>query len=110
MDLGRTIAVVLRVGTVLAVAGIGAGFLLALFLDSPSPGSAPLIDMLGSGGPDALIGAGLLTLTLTPAAALVAAAVAFERNGERRRAILTVVVLALLLVSLAAAAFLAAPS
>ncbi|HEY8171097.1 MAG TPA: DUF1634 domain-containing protein [Candidatus Limnocylindria bacterium] len=108
-DLGRAIALVLRGGTILAVAGIGAGFLLAIFNDA-EVGPAPLVTMLRAGGADALIGAGLLAMTLTPAAALVAAAVVLARTGERRRAIIACLVLLLLLVGLAAAALLQGPS
>jgi len=69
-DLGRAIAIVLRAGTISAVAGIMAGFGLVLLDGSAGPGATPLVDALRAGGPDAFIGAGLLVLTLTPPAAL----------------------------------------
>ncbi len=84
--LGRTIATVLRAGTFLAVLGIGAGYALALAGGSSDPGSTPVVEAIGTGGPDALIGAGLIALTVTPLAALAAAAIIFARAGERRPA------------------------
>jgi uncharacterized membrane protein len=108
-DLGSAIAIVLRAGALLAVAGIGVGFLLAFF-DDADIGPSPLLAMLRAGGADALIGAGMLVLTLTPAAALVAAAVALERAGERRRAAIAGAVLLLLVAGLVVAAVIQAPS
>ena len=55
-------------------------------------------------GPIALIGLGLLLVTLTPLVQLVAACVAFARLGERRQALLTAVVVSILAASAAGAA------
>jgi hypothetical protein len=101
--LGRTIASVLRAGTVVALVLTAAGFLLGMLDGSAGPGPQPVIEGIGGGGPDALIGAGMLVLTLTPPAALAAAALVLYRAGERRRALAAGVVLLLLAGSLAVA-------
>jgi hypothetical protein len=102
--LGRTIAAVLRGGTIIAVLGIGAGFGLAILDGAGSPGPTPVIDAIRGGGPDALIGLGLLVLTLTPLVALAAAALILARSGELRPAGMAAVVVVLLAGSLALAA------
>lgn len=103
-ELGRSIASVLRGGTLAALAATVAGFLLGLLDGSDGPGPQPVIEGIVGGGPDALISAGLLILTLTPAAALAAASLVLHRSGERRRALVAGLVLLLLLASLAVAA------
>lgn len=102
--LGPPIAATLRWGTIAAVVAIGIGFVLAIVTAAPSPGPRPLVEQLADGPPDALIVAGLLGMTLIPAAVLATAAVGFIRLGERRQVMVTVGVLALLVVSLVAAA------
>ena len=104
--LGRAIVTVLRAGSIVAVLGLAAGFGLALLDGSADPGGTPVIDAIRGGGPDALIGAGLLALTLTPPAALATAAIVLSRAGERRRAAVAGAVLVLLLGSLGLAALL----
>jgi hypothetical protein len=105
--LGRAIALALRAGTLIAVACLAVGFGLTLFDGAGGPGSTPIVDALRFGGPDALIAAGLLALTLTPPAALGTAAVILELGGERRWALLAAGVVLLLLGSLAIATALA---
>ena len=100
--LGSGIAAVLRVGTLVAIAAVGVGY-LAILASGEDPGSPSLVDLLGGGGAPALIGIGLLGLTVIPAAVLVAAALGFWQQGERRRVATALIVLALLLGSLATA-------
>jgi hypothetical protein len=104
--LGPAIATALRAGSLVAVIGIGAGFGLSLLDGSSAPGATPLIDAIRGGGSDALIGLGLLALTLTPPAALAVAAAVLYRAGEVRPAAVAVAALVLLLGSLALAALL----
>jgi uncharacterized membrane protein len=106
-DLGRVIAAVLRAGTVLAVACIVVGFGIGLVDSSDEPGAIPVLEALRRGGADALIGTGLLALTLTPPAALAAAALSLHRSGERRHATVAGIVLLLLAIGLAVAIFVA---
>ena len=103
-ELGRRIALVLRVGTLLAMVGIGAGWVAALFIGEDAPGPTPVVDLIGGMGADALIGIGLLGLTLIPVAALVVAVPPLARSGERSRALTAVGVLVLLGASLVVAA------
>ncbi len=109
-ELGRGIAAVLRGGTLLSVAGVVIGLGLAIVAGGAGPGPTPVLDMLRHGGGDALTGAGLLALTLTPPASLVVAAVALARAGERTRALTAAVVLVLILASLVAAVVIGASS
>ena len=102
--LGSTIAATLRWGTIAAVVAIGICFVMAIVTAAPSAGPRPLVDQLADGPPDALIAAGLLGMTLIPAAVLATAAFGFMRLGERRPLIVTLGVLVLLIVSLVAAA------
>jgi len=103
-QLGRTIALVLRLGTLGAVIGLAAGFGLGLLGGEPGPGPTPLVTAIVDGGPDALMAAGLLILTLTPPAALAAAGIVLYRAGERRRAVVAGLVVFLLAASLGVAA------
>jgi hypothetical protein len=103
-QLGRMIALVLRLGTLGAVVGLAAGFGLGLLDGGEGPGPTPLVTAIRSGGPDALMAAGLLILTLTPPAALAAAGIVLHRAGERRRAIVAGAVVVLLAASLGVAA------
>jgi hypothetical protein len=102
-EIGWGIALVLRTGTILAVAAIGAGALLAVTSGAHGPGPTPVVGMLRGGGADALIGAGILALTLTPPAAVLVAATGLARAGERSRAAAAILVFVLLLASLVAA-------
>lgn len=106
--LGAWIAAVLRVGTLLAIAGVGVGY-LAILASGEDPGSPSLVDLLRDGGAPALIGIGLLGLTLIPAAVLVVAAIGFWQQGERRRVATALIVLALLLASLGTAVVVTPP-
>lgn len=109
LDLGRSIATTLRIGTVLAVAAVGTGIVLAPLDGSPGPGARPLGALLREGGADAAIAVGLLGLTLLPLATLAVAAFAFARQRERLRLLIALVALGLLAVSLVAAWLLARP-
>lgn len=101
--LGRGIASVLRGGTLAAIAAVGIGYLISL-ASGEEPGQRPLTDVVAAGGGGALIGAGLLVLTLVPVGVLAVAAIGFARHGERRHVAATLMVLALLVASLATAA------
>ena len=100
--LGAGIAAVLRVGTLVAIAAVGVGY-LAILASGEHPGSPTLVDLLRGGGAPALIGIGLLGLTMIPAGVLAVAALGFWQQGERRRVATALVVLALLLASLGTA-------
>jgi uncharacterized membrane protein len=89
------IAAVLRIGTLAAMAAVAVGYLL-LLASGDEPGAQPLLELLGGGGGGAVIGIGLLALTLLPAAVLAVAALGFHRRGERRHALVALVVLGLL--------------
>jgi hypothetical protein len=105
-DLGRGIAAILRIGTVLAVLVIGIGFLVASMTGLPSRGSRPLIEYVTDSGPDSQIAVGLFALTLLPLVTLAYAARVFARDGERGPLWTTLLVLALLVASLVVAAVL----
>lgn len=105
--MGRGMAIALRAGTLLAVAGVGIGLAWALIRGGEAA-PAPLIDVLARGGPEALIGAGMLVLTLTPLAALAVATAWMWRAGER--ATMATVTLVMLSASLVAAALLTGAS
>ncbi len=102
------IAAVFRLGTLVAMAIVGAGYLLGL-AGEDSKGQQPLLDQLSGGGSEAVIAAGLLALTLLPVAVVIAAAIGFARTGERRSALTAITVLALLLASIVTAAIIAQP-
>lgn len=101
--LGAPIAHVLRGGTLIAVAVIAVGYLLGLVAGNEGPGPIPLIALLGDGGPDGLIGAGLLLLTLLPLAVLATAVIGFARARERSDMVTSLLTLAALIGSLATA-------
>ena len=105
-ELGRGIAAILRVGTVLAVLVIGIGFVVASMTGLPSRGPRPFIDYLTDSGPDTQIAVGLFALTLLPLVAIGFAARTFASSGERRELWTTLIVLALLVGSLVVAAVL----
>lgn len=108
--LGAAIVRVLRAGTLLAVVGIGLGYVLAAAADRPAPDGRSVIELIAGGGGDAMIGGGLLVLTLTPAVALATAAVVLARYGERRSALIGFIVVALLAGGFLVAAFIGRPS
>lgn len=104
--LGSGIAAVLRIGTLVAIAAIGIGYVV-LVASGEDPGSPSLVDLLDGGGAAALIGLGLFGLTLLPVVMLTVAAIGFRRLREQRLVITTLVVIVLLLASLATAGALA---
>jgi hypothetical protein len=102
-DLLRSgVAAILRLGTVVSIGAVAVGYVLTLASDERAA-SPSLIDLLAGGGGPAVIGIGLLGLTMIPAGVLVVAAIGFWRQGERRRVATALVLLALLLASLGAA-------
>jgi hypothetical protein len=100
--LGSGIAAVLRLGTLGTLGAVGIGYVVAL-VSGDDPGGRPLMELLGDGGGAALIGGGLLGLTLIPAGVMAVAAAGFRRRGEGRLVAATLLVFALLLASLAIA-------
>ncbi|MBW3613037.1 MAG: DUF1634 domain-containing protein [Chloroflexi bacterium] len=99
---------ILRTGTLLAVAMVSAGFVLSLAAGGEGPGARPIGDLLAVGGADALTTAGLLALTMLPLAVLVVAAVTFAAERERRYLLSSLATLALLVAGLVATALLTA--
>lgn len=106
--LGGGIAAVLRVGTLVAIAAVGIGY-LAILASGEASASQPLVELLGGGGAPALIGIGLLGLTMIPAVVLATTAIGFWHAGERRRVATALGVLGLLLASLATAILVSQP-
>jgi hypothetical protein len=100
--LGAGIAELLRVGTLVAISAVGVGY-LAILASGEDPGSPSLVDLLRGGGAPALIGIGLLGLTMIPAGVLIVAAIGFWQQRERGRVATALVVLGLLLASLGTA-------
>jgi len=107
-DIGPPIARTLRIGTLLAVVCMGAGYLLEALTGQSATGS--IVDLIGNGGAGALIGLGFLALTLTPLAAAAVAAALLARRRERGRALAASLAFGLLLASLVAAALLGGSS
>lgn len=101
--LGSWIAAVLRFGTLSAVGLVAVGVALVTVGDEPGMGPQPLTDVVGRAGGDAVIGIGLLALTVMPIVVLGVAASAFARGGERRMASLSLLVFALLVATLVVA-------
>lgn len=108
--LGTRIAMILRTGTLVAVAMVSVGFVLSLVSGGEGPGARPIGELLAVGGADALTTAGLLVLTLLPLAVLVVAAVTFAAERERRYLLSSLATLALLVGGLVAAALLTGAS
>ena len=108
--LGRRIATLLRTGTLVAVAAVAAGFVIALVSGHPGPGARPVTELIGAGGADAVISVGLLGLTLLPLGVLGLAAATFGAEGERRYLVSSLVTLGLLVAGLVASALIASPS
>ena len=108
--LGRRVAAILRIGTLVAVLAVTLGYVVALVSGTPGPGARPLGELIGGGDADALSSAGLLGLTLLPLGVLGIAAHSFHVAGERRYLIACLVTLALLIASLVIAAVVAPAS
>lgn len=102
-SLHEGIAGVLRIGTLVAMAFVAAGYGLALFAGAVPAGPLPVLELIGEDAPSALIGIGLLGLAMIPVAMVVVAAVAFASFGERRMVATSVVVVVLLVGALVAA-------
>jgi hypothetical protein len=102
--LARWVAAALRFGTLGAVALVAIGFAWATIAAEPRGGTRPVADEISRASGDAVIGIGLLALTLLPIAVLVVAAAAFRRTGEHRMLGVTAAVGFLIVASLAAAA------
>ncbi len=90
----------LRTGTIVAMVAIGIGY-VALLATGEDPGTVPLVQLVGEGGAQALLGLGLLGLTLIPTAAVAVAAAGFRQRGEQRLVVISLAVLSFLLASLA---------
>ena len=108
--MGEGIAAVLRYGTVVAIAFVGTGYLLALVGGDVRTGPVPATDLIAAGGPSALVAIGLLGLTLIPVVMLATAAAGLALRRERRMAVASVVVIVLLLGALATALVVAVAS
>jgi len=108
--MAAAIAGVLRVGTIVAMAAVAAGFVLAIAIGGDGPGPTPVVELLGGAPADLLIAVGLLGLTSIPVVVVGVAAVGLARGGERTRAATAAVVLLLLLASLAGALIIGASS
>jgi hypothetical protein len=102
------IASILRAGTVIAVGTVAIGLVWATLAGTPASTDLTVVELIAAGGPDALVAAGLLGLTLVPIAALAAAASVFLRLGERRPLLVTGAVLILLGASLVASVIIGA--
>lgn len=100
------IAGVLRIGTLVSVGIIAVGYVLGL-VGGFGDGQRPLLELIGGGGPLAIVGIGLLAMTLLPVGVLIAASIGFAQSGERGRMLTSLAVLGLLLASLVAAALFA---
>lgn len=96
------IATVLRVGTGVTVGLIAVGYCVAL-AGNEEVGAIPLSRLLAHGGGLALIGIGMLGLTVVPIVMLAVAAVGFRLVGERRSAVISALVAVLLVATLLAA-------
>jgi hypothetical protein len=103
-ELGRHIAIVLRVGTLAAVVALAAGYVIVAAGGASAPAGSSVLERLGDGPGDALLVIGLLALTLTPLVAVLGATIDLVRAGERTRAMTAALVVVLLLVALVAAA------
>lgn len=107
--LGRGVARTLRIGTLVAVTAIAAGFVAAL-QSGPGPGPTPFVELVELGGADALIGVGMLVLTLIPVFALAIAGYELARAAEWRRVAAAAATLGLLLTALVAGVLIGRPS
>jgi hypothetical protein len=94
---------VLRIGTLVAMAFVAAGYGLALFGGALPSGPLPVLELIGQGVPSTLVGIGLLGLALIPVIMVVAAGMAFASFGERRMLATSALVVLLLVGALVAA-------
>ena len=97
------VATILRYGTVVSVTVIAAGLAWGIVAGSRGSTDRSVLELIGAGGPDAIIALGLLGLALVPIAALASAVATFAAAGERRAFRVAATVLGLVLASLAAA-------
>lgn len=105
--LARWVSRTLSVGTALAIGTVAVGVVVGLVTGDASLSSGGgLANQIAAGRPASIVALGLLLLTLTPIAQLLAAVAAFARQGERRYAAVSATVLGLLLIGIAAAAVL----
>jgi Protein of unknown function (DUF1634) len=102
--LAQWVAAALRYGTIGAVALVAVGFAWATIAAQPRGGTRPVVEEISRASGDAVIGMGLMALTLLPIAVLVVAGAAFRRAGEHRMLGVTAAVALLIVASLAAAA------
>jgi uncharacterized membrane protein len=104
-QLARSVSRTLSVGTALAIGTIAVGVLAGLVTgDASVPPDGGLGAQIGAGKPASIVALGLLLLTLTPIAQLLAAVAAFARQGERRYAAISAAVLGLLVIGIVSAA------
>ena len=109
--LARWVSRTLSVGTALAIGTVALGVVAGLLTGDPSlPPAGGLTAQIAAGRPASVVALGLLLLTLTPIAQLLAATAAFARQGERRYAAISATVLGLLLIGIAAAAIVTRPA
>jgi len=105
--LARWVSGTLSVGTALAIGTVALGVVAGLVTgDASLPAGGGLAAQIAAGRPASIVAVGLLLLTLTPIAQLLAAVAAFARQGERRYAAVSAIVLGLLVIGIAAAAIL----
>lgn len=97
------IAAVLRYGTIVAIAFIGAGYVLALASGEARGGPRSALELIAEGGSSMLITIGLLTLTLIPVVMAGVATAGFSSLRERRMASASLLVLVLLVAALGTA-------
>jgi len=98
----RTVSRTLSVSSGAAAAVLAVGVAAWLLLGPHAANAGTPVQWLRA-WPVAVIGLGLLLVTLTPFVQLAAALGAFVRVGERREALLAALVLAILLISAAGA-------
>ena len=94
----RTVSRTLDVSSGVAVVVLAVGVAAWLLFGAHPAAARTPIEWLGA-WPIAIIGVGLLLVTLTPFVQLAAALGAFARTGERREALAAALVLAILLAS-----------
>ena len=100
--LAGAVSGVMRVGTLVAMALVAVGYVLALITDA-APGRVPLVQLVRDGGAGLVMGLGLLGLTVLPVLVLAVSAIGFRRRREHRLVVITLVALLLLIASLALA-------
>lgn len=101
--LNERIGAVLRIGTVIAMAFVAAGYGLALLVGAAPAGPMPVLELIGEDAHSTLVGIGLLGLALIPVAMLLAAGASFASFGERRMLATSSLVVVLLVGALVAA-------